>query len=249
MNDYIYSKQDFDSSPIVIESHKLIFFTVTGVGDVTWRCLFRRMLGYADWRNTTSQFEGLRYLYDYNVSRATEMMTSPDYTRAMFVRDPKVRLLSNFLEYVRRDKVQSIRWLCCGGHGGCANNFMDFPTFVDSIATCDEPYWRPQGRRMEPKYYPLLTIIGHYSRMKGDAQRLLHRIGAWEDYGRSGWGPSGEEPIFRNVSEISKRRFLKYFPPDIAFRTQKRFVADYGLPLLNLTRKTVLDTGALLDRN
>jgi hypothetical protein len=161
----------------------------------------------------------------------------------MFVRDPKVRALSNFLEYVVKDKGEFIRWPCCGGKEACVERYLEFPSFVEKIGGCDEAYWRPQGRKMEPKYYPLLTIVGHYSRMKGDAERLLHRIGAWEEYGSSGWGPNGEDSIFHNVSVISKSLFQRYYSPDIEKMAQKRFKSDYENPVLNLTRRVVYDTG------
>lgn len=36
-------------SPIVIESHKLVFWQVAKVGASVFKRLFRRMMGYSDW--------------------------------------------------------------------------------------------------------------------------------------------------------------------------------------------------------
>jgi hypothetical protein len=49
---------------------------------------------------------------------------------------------------------------------------------------------------MEPKYFKTLNFIGRYENIKKDAPRLLEQIGAWEEYGKSGWGLDGDEAIF-----------------------------------------------------
>jgi hypothetical protein len=97
-SDYIY--QDVWSAPIVIESHKLVFFQVAKVGTSMWKRLFRRMMGEPDWHDAMPHdpnTNGLKFLNQYSLQEATYMMNSPDYTRAIFVRDPKDRLLSAFL--------------------------------------------------------------------------------------------------------------------------------------------------------
>ena len=40
---------------------------------------------------------GLKYLYHYPPIEANEMLTSPNWTRAIFVRDPKDHVLSAYL--------------------------------------------------------------------------------------------------------------------------------------------------------
>lgn len=89
--DYIYSDQDFDSSPIVLEQSKLVFFTTGNHDDVIWRQLFRRMMSFEDWNNVSNQFDGLKYLKDYDIETASDIMSSSNYTRAIFVQDPKRR--------------------------------------------------------------------------------------------------------------------------------------------------------------
>jgi hypothetical protein len=246
INDYIYSNQDFDSSPIVMESHKLIFFTVAGVADTAWRCLFRRMEGLEDWQDPQKQHDGLKHLSDFSVERASELMTSPEYTRAMFVRDPKVRLVSNYLEYVRRDNGEYILWPCCGGDPGCVDRTLkEFPYFLDIIQECDEPYWRPQGRKMEPRYYELLNFTGNYVTLKEDSERLLKHIGAWDSYGSTGWGKGGTERVFYDAISLSRSEFQSFYPQqEIEKRAQKSFKMDYDNAVLHLTRKARMDPGA-----
>jgi hypothetical protein len=239
VNDYVYSKQDFDSSPIVIPQYKLVFFTVSEVADVTWRCLFRRMMGFNDWRNVSRQFEGLRYLYDYSVSEATTMMTSPNYTRAIFVRDPRTRILSSYVKNVVKDKGELLRRECCQfDTDDCVNDAMKFRGFLKMASwRCDQPYWRPQGRRMEPKYYSLLNFVGHYETIQEDAKGLLRQIGAWDDYGRSGWGEKGEKVIFHQVQMLDDSSVKKYFSKrKIVDAFYHVYNVDYEILNFNLSR-------------
>ena len=67
-NDFIYQKLPGESAPIVMEEFKLIFFAQAKVACTTWKMLFRRMMGYEDWRSVTQGLphvpskNGLKYL-------------------------------------------------------------------------------------------------------------------------------------------------------------------------------------------
>jgi hypothetical protein len=242
-NDYIYSDSDFDSSPIVAERFKLIFFTVAGVGDDIWRRLFRRMMGFTNWKTYNvdpyqQSDDGLRRLYDYTIEEASAMMSSPDYTRAIFVRDPRSRLIATYLNRVvgglsrsknvgdGGEQVPYVLMACCGGpsscnHGinlpiycqrACRNETIEFSRFLSfALQGCDQPWWRPQNRQMEPRFYPLLNFVGQYENVARDAQNLLERIGAWEEFGKTGWGRSGKESIFQGTTEIQQDVVQQYF--------------------------------------
>ena len=96
-DDPIYNNL-IQSSPIVIESHKPIFFPVPKVADTIWLMLLRRMMGMENWNSLDGDsFDGIVRLSDFSVEQATEMMNSPEYTRATFLRDPEDRFLSTFL--------------------------------------------------------------------------------------------------------------------------------------------------------
>jgi hypothetical protein len=100
---------------------------------------------------------------------------------------------------------------------------------------------------MEPKYYPLLNFVGHCATMQTDARRLLEQIGAWDDYGRSGWGKSSKHSIFQKTPIVTKSMFQKYYStPEIEKKAQKYFKADYDNPLLNVTRRVRFEEGSAL---
>ena len=46
-----------------------------------------------------------------------------------------------------------------------------------------------------------MDFVGNFSNLAEDAELLLRRIGAWDEYGRDGWGARGQSPIFRGRAE------------------------------------------------
>jgi hypothetical protein len=233
-----------------MERHKLVFFTVGKAGDNVWKKLFRRMMGHADW-NTKHHTRGdpqkksgsLRVLADYNLSEATRFMTSSEFTRAIMVRDPKDRLVAAF------SAGSKLRLACCVDYRYCLHqvsrklNFSGF--FHELVTNCDQPAWRPQGQKMEPKYYPYINVVGRFENAAADARLLLERIGAWEEYGKSGWGKSGNESIFGSSHPPSTEyKYITFSPPalslDLERRIEELYSSDYTR--WNLQKRKFADT-------
>ena len=105
-SDSIFRREGWDNDPVVIESHKLLFFTVPKNSCSEFKMLFRRMMGLKDWKTVGSMQErlhnpasnGLRYLGTYPKEQQAEFMTSPEWTRAIFLRDPRERVLSAYMD-------------------------------------------------------------------------------------------------------------------------------------------------------
>lgn len=105
-SDSIFRREGWDNDPVVIESHKLLFFTVPKNSCSEFKMLFRRMMGFTDWKTVGSMQEklhnpganGLRYLGSYPKAKRAEFMTSPEWTRAIFLRDPRERVLSAYMD-------------------------------------------------------------------------------------------------------------------------------------------------------
>jgi hypothetical protein len=245
-DDYIYSRKADFASPVIVESHKLVFFLVLGAGEATWKQLFRRLMGYPDWQRDPAELEedGLRYLHHYNLSQATYFMTN--YTIATMVRDPKERLLSAFFKLSR--KSDYVNEHCCQFHSAgfkqcrLRNKFLS--GFLDQINVCDSPYWQPQGCRMDPRYYSLLDFVGHFETARQDAKTVLKQIGAWGMYGK-GWGSKGDEYIFgeTNVELIqaleTKQTIQASYKNKEKARIEQFFSWDYDNAYLDLKRRTL----------
>ena len=253
--DYIYSTIGWDSAPIVVESHELIFFTVPKVGCTVWKQLFRRMEGYNDWQVHTldeanlphnPKRNGLKYLFDYSLSDATSKLNDPSYTKAIFVRDPKDRFLSAYLDKGVRNPDWT-RKKCCPTNNNRSKESDDcwpesnrsFQDFFELTKACHNQHWDPMAARLDPKFLSLIDFIGTMDQLQEDSKRLLQQIGAWAEFGSSGWGTDGTEPIFQSKSSVKHatsnsaaqawKRLNKYYTPELERAVEERFSQDYHL--------------------
>jgi hypothetical protein len=272
-------RDGYNWAPYVIEEYRLLFFTIQKTGCTVWKQLFRRMLGYADWATAPTfppKKAGLIQLKDYTLSEATRMINDPTWTRAIFVRDPKVRygllvelavslqsltqsssspLKERFLSAYLQKVVQSdyAKQKCCLHRRKgtkCFQNLKSFEGFFNITRRCHDSHWTGQADRLDSRYYPLLDFVGHTETAASDARRLLERIGAWEKYGRSGWGLYGNESIFESTSNVkhktsknsqeSHARLAAYYTPELEVMVESRLADDYAIPRYNLPSQKIV---------
>jgi hypothetical protein len=195
----------------------------------------------------------LKYLWQYSVSDANRIMTSPNWTRAIFVRDPKERFLSAFL-----DKAVGypsfLKGKCCPssnttqGKTNCIDeDVTQSPSgFLTLIQTCHDVHWSPQHYRMERKYWPTINFVGHFERLEDDAKRLLQTIGAWDEYGQSGWGPNGDLSIFKkstntqkHVTNAKSQVNVWFTTQELERRVERYYQVDYENPLFEFRKTNV----------
>lgn len=252
--DYIYGGEHWDSAPIVLEDFKLVFFTTPKVGCTTWKQLFRRMMGYSNWRaeNTGNMLpwnpktNGLKYLYHYNLTYASEIMSSPEWTRAIFVRDPKERFLSAYLDKAVKNRDYLAR-KCCQWKKECIQSAKaSLEGFFELAQECPDPHWAPQHNRVDEKFWPAINFVGHMETMAEDAEKLLLQVGAWE-YGQSGWGKDGKQAIFRAEGGESGRKHATnakenmqaYFTPRLEAKVDLYYGKDYRNAVLDRQKVTI----------
>ena len=240
---------EINSSPIVIESHKLIFFPVPKVADTLWLMLFRRMMGSGDWKSfDADSYDGVVRLSDYSVEQATEMMNSPEYTRAIFLRDPKDRFLSTFLDEIMSGDA-SIAQSCCPEGDNCLDTYKTMTDFATLIQTCDDKHWIPVSKWIDSKFFPTLNFVGHLENAELDARTLLELIGAWDSFGLSGWGEHGNEAIFEINDELTDATAIasfgswdlmsKLFSPRLESTLELYYEEDYSIHELGLVLKKI----------
>ena len=214
---YMQRQRSWDASPIVLAEFKLAFFTIPKVGCTVFKQLFRRMEQCPDWRVHSNDsglphnpdWNGLTYLYHYNVEDALHIMTSDEWTRAIFVRHPIDRIISAYLDKVvakSNSEEQNTTYFskrCCPSDNMCSriaqNSFQDF---LHMAYWCPDPHWKSQSTIMDAKFWPFINFVGHLSTAQADAKALLQRLGAWETYGATGWGADESEPIFASKTAI-----------------------------------------------
>jgi hypothetical protein len=249
--DSIYTQIDWDGAPVVIEKYKLLFFTSPKVGCTIWKQLFRRMMNVSSYMDEeyetllpwNPEINGLKYLYHYNRTTASAMMTDPTWTRAIFVRDPKERFLSAYLDKVIQNEDYTIR-KCCPYSRTCIGKVKEsVENFIQLIRICTDSHWNPQSKRiLEDKYWPLINFVGHMETLYDDAKALLQQIGAWEEYGKSGWGVGRTDAVFQSMAGGTGRqhatdavsKMKTYITPEIEKELEQYYADDYNNNVLNL---------------
>jgi len=254
--DYILSHPGWDSSPIVIESHKLIFFTIKKNGCTTWKRLFRRTMVYDDWQSIdisphNPETNGLKYLRQYPLDQAESMINDPTYTKAIFVRDPKERFLSAFLEKALGPNGTHILNVC---HSRPRDRIWKktrtFEGFVRlTRRECHDDHWRAQSLRLDPtdptsRLWQSINFVGHMERIQEDSKRLLQQIGAWETYGGTGWDRDGRNAIFETTESVSHKsgaakRLSQYYTPQLVREIDRRYAIEYQNPVLGLVQTII----------
>ena len=273
--DSIFQKTGgWDDAPIVIESHKLLFFTVPKNACTTFKKLFRRMMGYKNWLIASAhdpETNGLKYLGQYPPDKQNEFMISSDWTRAIFVRDPMERTLSAYLDKGLKSGPRHwkpsitgahVKRHCCrlwGKRNPICNlspftphetnlteyNFP-FESFVVSfMRQCQDPHWNQQILRMKPKNWKRINFVGHFENIQNDTRRLLKKIGAYKEFGATGWGESSSDTnktlsIFEknlaNHKTGSGNYMEKHYSPTTERLVLKYYRPDYSFDLFNFTR-------------
>jgi hypothetical protein len=148
----------------------------------------------------------LGVLGDYDPEVATAMMTSPAWTKAAIVREPKERVLSAFLDKSVKEGHYFTK-KCCknlaeGDENTCIENLKDFKSFLHFVTKypkeCFDVHWEPQVAKIDAKWWPYLDFIGYQNTLLDDSKKLMQMLTSTRDtvqgrtlydrYGSSGWG-------------------------------------------------------------
>lgn len=234
-------KGGWNNSPIVIEKYKLLLFTIPKNGCTVLRQLARRMMGLSDWQTANDniphepRINGLSYLGNFSVEEATIMMTSPEWTRAVFLRDPLTRILSAYLDKgVRTPYVQRT----------CKVKPESFSDFIDIISWCKDDHWRAQRSFLDEKWWPYITFTGYMATAANDIQKLLKPMNLWEPFGAN-WIQGS--PIFKknhakNRATHAKNKIQKYYNDDLIRRVEDMYQEDVAvwMPFYERWTKTMM---------
>jgi hypothetical protein len=269
-SDSIMSSKHWDRSPIVVTKFKLLFFTMPKVGCTTWKQLFRRIRGKQNWKSQSGllphdpEHNDLVYLHRFNsTTYAKQIMSDPTWTKAIFVRDPKQRFLSAYLNKAGAEDGAFLKDKCCSKNATESRNCMaikkcrecvehgrsSLSSFLSLIHTCHNDHWEVQTTRMEAKYWKYINFVGHLDTMAQDGERLLRQIGAWEQYGGTGWGPHSNSSMFDKTAQKtqshltdSKSKVQTYYNPTLERQVEQFYHEDYDNPLFGFPKTKLTST-------
>ncbi len=196
--------------PIVNEEYNIIFFDIAKVACTEWKRFFSRLQGSPNWCLGNPEIHdpsvnGLKFLSDYTMEEAQTMMISPKWKKAIFVRHPKPRILSAFLDKAVGNSEQFLIKNCRiyvrqggGNYDDCGKNRQDFGFFLNNFTSLpkirDNVHWRTIYSQIDEKWWPYVDFVGKMENLNDDAKKLLSSlysnidgISAWDKIGLFGW--------------------------------------------------------------
>ncbi|CAM9963243.1 unnamed protein product [Discosporangium mesarthrocarpum] len=227
--------------------------------------LFLRMQGSKGWNSKVlgkvhfhkdKHKYTLSSIHGMNSSKATVIMNDPTWTRAVFLRDPAERFLSCYLDKIVHRKSYSVKIFQ-------SDDVISFERFVDLCSPdAEEKYgkqrpgaqlglshrtnghWRPQSYFGLDKFLPYFDFIGDFRHIEEHSRVLLEKLGLWDEYGASGWGPKGSYSFFQRSTvkgHATGSRDAKslYYTQHMLQRVQEAYAVDYEM----LERLGMLDPG------
>ncbi|XRB17917.1 fucosyltransferase [Pseudoscourfieldia marina] len=127
----------------------------------------------------------LTYLSAYSFQTAYDMLRNDSWTKAIFFRAPVKRFVSGYYDKIQRTtpEIDLATFVSKLEHGWHHNMEVHWKSQCEYVHKCDA-------------ILPFINFIGDFDNLANDTRRLLERVGAWEEYGRTGWGDDGGKCIF-----------------------------------------------------
>lgn len=197
---------------LVNEAYRLVLFTIPKVGCTQLIKLMLRLNGAPDWAAPPHYRPDRPFLKNLGVRRVTVILNDPSWTIAAVFRDPAERLLSAYLDKFIQTRGYAANVFSPGGHG------MPFAEFLRHVLNPNtdpgspvglhagtDPHWRAQHlvggiAWVEPR----IDVFGTFNRVGAWIEHVLRRVGAWDEYGATGWGRGGLEAIFQTNTDPNR---------------------------------------------
>ena len=201
--------------PIVNEEYNVIFFQVAKAASTEWKRFFARLEDNPQWCTGQKgihkrEINRLKLLSDYSIDKAERMMKSQKWKKVVFVRHPKPRLLSAFLDKAVVNSEHFLKHYCdsyaknangtseASSLDECRMSHQDFSFFLKNFTAVpvvkDNMHWRTIYSRIDAKWWPYIDFIGKMENLNDDAKQFLSSIhsnvdgvSAWDRIGTSGW--------------------------------------------------------------
>lgn len=238
--------------------HKIAFCAIPKVACTEFIRLIYRLRGDKLWWTEPHFRAGAPTLTAVGRDGANAILNDPNWTKAVFFRDPAARLLSAYLDKFVDSPGRGVH----GDYG--LRHFgrkLDWRGFVDAVTSNATDRTKPEGLHLgtnahwKPQYYqcglekflPHFSFVGRYENLRDHAETFLRSRGLWAEFGASGWAPRsrGErlnpsaaapaplrDDLFGRAAKHhtnSARRRDDYLTPDILAKIRAAYDMDYAL--------------------
>lgn len=223
--DTILSKKTF-MSPIVVHKYKWIMFSAQKIVSSKQKKFIRGVLGCGDGgENPQQEHDGcFTFLRDYDIAEVSKMMSDSSWTKSMFIREPFEKVLSSYL-FVKKYNYTDTHL------GMTTKNFSQF-LYEIVPQNAHDPHFEPQYQRIDEKWWPYVNFIGTMADFSNKFQELLQKLGLWEEFGKSGWGENGVQPITKNTAVHATKaaeKMNKYYTLELKKYVAKYYANDFKL--------------------
>jgi len=245
--------------PVVNEEYKTIFFFIGKCAASEWKRMFVRMMGSPKWCARwihKKEVNGLKWLDDYSIEEAQHFMTDPEWTRAIFVRNPKDRALSAFLDKAVGHTKHFVDHNCKiyervgQDFQACVDHHLEFGFFLKNITTAlpNNVHWMPIYEQLDAKWWPYINYIGNMDNLSEHAEDFLRSIvsdtdgvSAWERWGKTGWSSDERDCEAEGMSPFltkqDKRhetdahdKLREYYTPELEIFVEDEYDKDLNNP-------------------
>ncbi|MCP4967872.1 MAG: sulfotransferase family protein [bacterium] len=182
--------------------HKLLFRGIQKCASSVFHQLFLKLAGDECYDEPPYGKSAVTRLRDLPSTSRHEIFEDGSWTRAVVLRDPFERLISAYLHLIRDTPYPiALRGQLLGG-----TYPQDFGGFLETITrsstqiVVDNVHWRPQVA-----FFPtseLFNAVLDFTHLHDEAERLLRRVGIWNEHCATGWGPGRSLPFLTSASGI-----------------------------------------------
>jgi hypothetical protein len=263
--DLVYNSER-NTVPIVNEEYNLVFFLTAKVASTEFVRFLARLQNNPKWCKSNihhPQVHNLRLLNTYSQEEALEIMTNPKWTKAIFVRHPKSRLLSAFLDkaiqFSKRFESEYCRhYGKLASYDECVEKHEDFEFFLRSVTRTlkYDVHWRTIYSRIDEKWWPYINFVGQMDNLKDDAKRLFSSVhsnvddvSAWDRIGESGWNGVKSSNCDDNLKAAipflgkgdamhttsARDKMKKYYTPELEGFVERKYADDLQNPFFSFT--------------
>ena len=224
-------KRALYTSPIVVPKYRFIFFWNEKSGCTYWNRVLQYIQGikilFTEGNAHHAYKNGLLHLESFKDSEVHKMIHDDSWLKVAFVREPRERLLSAYLDKGTDDSFMKYF---------CQQTVKSFSEFITLIRTCKNRHWESQVRL--PKYYYDRMSIGNMSDVSSFTENLLRRVGAWNSNVQTWLNSQNITNSTRPHAKNAKEKMLKWYNRKLEDAIFEIYADDYEVFGFNRDYKT-----------